>query len=130
MARFEISLLQDCCFTCQGDVGTLTTYTSKQEIIVFLKAWLSDPTSPRQQEHRDRIRCAARMWNLLCPCAKERWERATQSPRLMITGFSLWTMWFLTQRDDLIRTIERQSGVPLLPPIYSTDSLCGAGCDD
>ncbi len=130
MAKVNQTLLQVACFKIQGDFGPLSTYTNRRGKVFFPKIWLSDPTSPDQQSHRDRIRSAAKMWQLLCPCMRYRWEAATKKPRLHLNGYNLWCYWFLTGDSDKIHTIERQSGRTLLPPIFQTDYLCSTCSND
>jgi hypothetical protein len=124
MARTTNSLLDIAGFTIQGDFGPITTYTNKRKKVYFPKIWLSDPTSPAQQAHRDRIRTAARLWQNLCPCQRGRWELATQRCHCHLNGYNLWTFWWLTQDDDKIATIERNSRLTLLPPMWKTDYRC------
>ncbi len=129
MADFVTQVLETMCFAAQGDLGPLTTYTSRKKIIIYLKDWLDDPKSRLQVEHRDRIRDAARAWQRLCPAARLRWERATHHPRLPLTGYNLFTFWWMMRQSEIIQTIEAQSGQSLLPPLWADDTLCSAACD-
>lgn len=127
-------------FTIQGDFGPVTTYTKRSikkrggkrgqhTKVFFPKIWLADPTSQLQQQHRDRIRSAARVWKLLCPCFRKRWERATKKLALHLNGYNLFCFWFLTGDDDKIATIERQSKIQLQPIFFASDYRC-ATCKD
>ena len=129
MATSDYSLLQLTCLKIQGDFGPITTYTNKKNKVFFPKIWLSDPTSELQKQHRDRIRSAASLWQLLCPCMRWRWERATKKLRLHLNGYNLWTFWVMTGDSDKIKTIERNSKLTLLPPIFRTDYQC-TGCQN
>lgn len=111
-------ILQSICFKCQGDVGPLTSYTNKRGIVMFLKAWLRDPASPKQIAHRDRIRAAARNWKAAPISTKQAYERATKKLSLYINGYNMWVCMSMN-RDAraAMPTIERQSGQTLpLPP--------------
>jgi len=127
MATRTNALLQLAALKIQGDFGPITAYQNKNKKVFFPKIWLSDPASQLQIQHRDRIRSAARLWKLLCPCMRYRWEHATLDLKLHLNGYNLWTFWALTGQSEIIHTIERQSGRTLLPPIFATDYLC-AGC--
>lgn len=123
-------ILQGICFKAQGDVGPLTSYTNKKQIVVFLKAWLRDPASPKQIAHRNRVREAARTWKLLCPGCRRRWEIASRKAGTKLNGYNLWVHWIMTGEDTQIEAIERQASHTLLPPIFATDSLCSAEYND
>jgi len=124
MAKTTIDLLQFAALKIQGDVGPISCYTNRLRKVFFPKIWLSDPESLKQKNHRNRVKLAARLWKLLCPCMRERWELATLELKLHLNGYNLWTFWTMTGDADKIRTIERQSGRTLLPPIFKSDYLC------
>lgn len=106
-------------FGAQGDFGPWTCYTATNRgprgIVVFLKAWLKDPTSPAQKAHRDRIRAAAAAWKALTPQARENWEAVTLQLALKLTGYNLFTHYHMVRDTSNIETLERQSGINLLP---------------
>lgn len=106
-------------FAVQGDLGPWTSYTATNRgphgKVLFLKAWLKDPTSPRQKTHRDRIRAAAAAWKNLTQQQRENWERTTIVLSLRLTGYNLFTHWHMIGDDTNIETLERQSGIQLLP---------------
>lgn len=130
MSKPKQFILQGICFKAQGDVGPLTSYTNKRGIVCFLKAWLRDPASRKQIAHRDRVREAARLWQLLCPGCKRRWEIASKKAGTQLNGYNLFVHWVMTGEDSNIEAIERQSGHTLLPPIFADDSLCSAAYND
>ena len=112
-------ILQSICFKCQGDVGPLTSYTNKRGIVMFLKAWLRDPASPKQINHRNRIRACARNWKAASIETRRAYEQATKKLSLYVNGYNLWVCasMNLTGRS-VIPTLERQTGLTLpLPPI-------------
>jgi len=106
-------------FAAQGDLGPWTMYTSKAQgksgIVIFAKAWLKDPTSPRQKAHRDRVRAAAQAWKALTAQQRKNWEAACKKLSLRLTGYNLFTHWHMVGDDTNIETVERQSGIPLIP---------------
>ena len=107
-------------FQVQGDIGPITYYTQfkagKKTIVAFAKVWLSDPTTLRQLNHRNRVRAAAAAWKLLTPQVKADWQRACRKLSLRVNGYALWTFWHMIQDRSTIATIERQSGIQLLTP--------------
>jgi len=119
MAIATPQLTQYLGFAAQGDLGPWTMYTSKamgpHGIVIFAKAWLKDPTSPRQKAHRDRIRAAAAAWKALTPEARANWERTTKVLSIKLTGYNVFTHWWMIGDDKVIETLERQSGIQLLP---------------
>lgn len=106
-------------FAVQGDIGPWTTYTATNRgpngKVIFLKAWLKDPPSTRQIAHRNRVRAAAAAWKTLSQNQREDWERTTIVLSLKLTGYNLFTHWWMLRDDSNINTLERQSGIPLLP---------------
>lgn len=106
-------------FQCQGDIGPMTYYTQfkagKKTIVAFAKVWLSDPTTVRQLNHRNRVRAAAKAWKQLATDKRTDWQRAARKCKLRLNGYALWTYWHMVQDRETITTIERQSGISLLP---------------
>jgi hypothetical protein len=86
--------------------------------VLFPKIWLSDPTSTRQLNHRNRIRRAARDWKLLPTHERNNWLTAARRLSLRTNGYALWTYWHLTQNRPPIETIERQSGIVLITGLH------------
>lgn len=118
MAQNGGFILQSICFKAQGDVGPLTSYTNKRGIVMFLKAWLRDPASPKQIAHRDRIRACAANWKAAPKTTRENYERATKKLSLYLNGYNLWVCASMNlDGRSAIPTLERQTGVTLpLPP--------------
>lgn len=117
-------------FEATGDVGPLTSYTNGRQTVWFLKAWLSDPATLRQKFHRQRLTEAARLWQLLCPGQRRRWEIASRKGGTKLNGYHLWVHWIMTGEDGPIDTLARQTGHRLLPPIFADDTLCTAAYND
>jgi len=119
MSKPGYFILQAICFKAQGDIGPLSCYTNKREIVMFLKAWLRDPASSYQIAHRNRIRACARNWQALSSQDKAKWERVTKVLSLYINGYNLWVCMSMNlEARGALPTLNRQSHIILtLPPI-------------
>ncbi len=127
MARANHMVLAKICIQAQGDLGLFTTYTStklsgrsngakNRRIIFFPKIWLSDPTSRRQLQNRNKWRAAATWWRALQPIERTNWETACRRLYMPLTGYNLFIYWRTAPNSTSdVHTIERQSGVSLLP---------------
>lgn len=117
MATTSRKAITQLCLTAQGDIGEMTTYTGTRttagrRIVFYLKAWLSDPTSIRQQNHRDRIRAAAAAWQRLCPCEKAKWMQATKKAGINFNGYCLFVANHMVPGyARYMDTIRRQTGI-------------------
>ena len=100
----------------QGDFGPYTFYTSKRKGLVFFpRAPPKEPASPWQTHQRKIWTAIADMWTNTTQANRDAWEAASKKLRLSITGYNLW-MWYHCHGDrPTIATIERQSGITLLP---------------
>ena len=100
----------------QGDLGPWTFYTNRRNRLVwFVKAPPLEPPSEMQTRQRNRFRNVAYIWQSLRPPVRSRWQRAAKRARLAITGYNLFTH-YITQLDEpTIHTVERLSGITLLP---------------
>jgi len=104
-------------FNCTGDVGPWTIYTSKRrQLVIGPRTPAMNPPTVTQTIMRNRWRTAAAWWPRLPPGHRELWEEASRRTSLGITGYNLWIWWYAHQDRATIATIERQSGVELLPP--------------
>jgi len=102
-------------FNTQGDLGPYTFYTDKRgQLVFFLKAPPKTPGSPFQLVCRDNMRLAAKFWNALPITKRLAWEAATKRLSLKLTGYNLFTFWFIKGDDNVIRTIEHQSNTALI----------------
>ena len=101
----------------QGDLGPFTTYTQfkggKRSIVLFPKIWLSDPTTLKQLNHRNRIRAAARQWQRLTANDRLQWMTASRRLSFAANGYAIWTWWQMKRDESSLKTIERQSGITL-----------------
>lgn len=118
MALSVINLAPILGLQVQGDLGPITMYTQRKagrrSIVAFPKIWLSDPTSIKQLNHRNRIRNAAAAWMNLSPTQKLNWKLAARKLSLRTNGYATFVTFHMTQDHDFVRTIERQSGITLI----------------
>lgn len=110
------SLLRFLGWNTQGDLGPWTFYTTKQhKMVFFIKAPPHGPPSYLQTLQRQAFRMAAAYWQRHTPTQKAAWENATHVLKLNLTGYNLF-VWYHTAGDRAtIATIERLSGITLLP---------------
>ena len=98
-----------------GDLGPLTSYTSKRGIKVwFLKAPPLKPPSPRQLAQRAKFKVVARLWRAIGEAQRQQWRSAERRGRLVITGYNLFLWYHLGGDPNVIRTIERQTNTTLI----------------
>lgn len=110
-------ILGSCCFKAQGDFGPLTCYTNTKMVVIFLKAWLRDPASPKQIAHRDRIRAAAKNWNDTTETNRRNFERASLKGHTRLNGYNLWVHGSMAiDGVSHLQTLARQTGIVLLMP--------------
>lgn len=103
-------------FNPTGDLGPYTFYTTKRRVvIVYDKAPPLKPATSRQLVRRNRWRAAAARWQLMTTEEREKWKAAAEAARLYIHGYNLFLFWFTTERSRYVRTIERRTGITLLP---------------
>ena len=103
-------------FVTWGDLGGLTMHTCKKgRIIFFLKTYPDKPPTQAQLDQRAKFTAAVEAWRALPPAARARWELATRRLSFTLTGYNLWIHWYLTGDTSAIETIERQTGLDLLP---------------
>lgn len=99
-----------------GDFGPWTFYTSRRSGVVWYpSAPALEPPTPLQQHWRDKFRLAGTIWRNLTDYQREQWHRAEHLAHLSITGYNLFTYYVVTQDATIIRTIERQTGLDLIP---------------
>ena len=104
-----------------GDIGPFTMYTSQRgRPVWFPKSPPLSPPSIRQVSQRNAWRTAALLWRSTPPLEKANWKRAARKVHLKITAYNLFMYWSTTNRRDIIATIERNSGIKLLPIGWTT----------
>ncbi len=118
MRRTE-DLLRYLGFNSQGDLGPWTFYTSKRGALVyFIKSPPLEPPSVLQLSVRNSIRLAAYTWRSLTPQARDDWELVSKRAHLSIHGYNLFVFWLLRQEHAAIHTLERITGIDLIPLEY------------
>jgi hypothetical protein len=99
----------------QGDFGPYTCYTDKRKkLVIFLRAPPRVPASPWQRRNRDRLKAIAAKWRALAPATRCKWSTAATKAHLRISGYNLYTFWQTRRDDQIVRTIEHQTGIHLL----------------
>ena len=99
-----------------GDLANLTAYTaSNGRVVWFPKSPPLKPPSARQIHQRLLFGNAGRGWNLLKQETRDDWKEAAYRAHLHLSGYLLYLVWTLTQDRPAIRTVERLSGITLLP---------------
>lgn len=102
-------------FNPSGDLGPYTIYTNKRGLPVwFLKAPPRQPPSLLQRLNRSRFQAAAWLWVNTPFAERLAWNNAARLAGLTITGYNLFTYYVHTADVDAIKTVERNSGIPLL----------------
>lgn len=112
----ETKVLNYLGFSPTGDLGPLTGYTTKRgRGVWYLKAPPKTPSTPWQTRERNKFRLIALLWNGLPAAQRQDWLSAAGAAKLNITGYNLFVWYQHTQDDATIHTIERQSGITLIP---------------
>jgi len=114
--RLNRSILGVLGWRTQGDIGPWTFYTSRRNhLVYFVKAPPLEPPSPMQTRQRNRFRNAGYAWQSLPPAARARWLLAAKRARLAVGGYNLFTHYFTKHDDATIQTVERLTGLRLIP---------------
>lgn len=102
-------------FSAQGDIGPYTCYQSKRrKLVVYAKAPPKEPPSNKQIYQRNVWRAAALLWRSVPANTRMAWNSAAHAAHLCISGHNLFIFYYTTGRTDILRTIERQTGLALL----------------
>lgn len=103
-------------FNKQGDLSGLTCYTSRRnQVVWFPKSPPLRPPSTEQIQQRNRFRLVAQLWRAQSQVARSNWRRAAKAAALRITGYNFFTYWQLSSDTSAVQTVERQTGINLLP---------------
>lgn len=112
----KTSILKYLGFNTQGDLGPWTFYTSKRKgLVFFTKSPPLEPPTLLQIHQRNKFRLAGYVWRTLPPDVQATWQAAAIAAALRITGYNLFVHWITKQDHEVIHTIERQSGINLIP---------------
>jgi hypothetical protein len=100
----------------QGDLAGWTLYENHLgQVIAFPKAPPKSPPTKWQRIQRSRYVAAAAAWKLLSKETRTNWELATHRLSLGLCGYHLYVHYHVKNDYRAIQTIERQSGLKLLP---------------
>ncbi len=103
-------------FRPTGDLANLTAYTSARgRVVWFVKAPPLKPPSLRQIHHRLLFGNVGRGWRELQKETRDAWNEASRRTHIHLSGYLLYLVWNLVRDLGPIRTIERQSGISLIP---------------
>lgn len=100
----------------QGDLDGITCYRSKRGgIIWYPRAPPLKPPSGLQAAQRDKWKDIIEDWNELPAGTRNAWMDMAVAAHLTIHGFNLYIWWRCHYDDETIRTLERQTGIDVLP---------------
>ncbi len=103
-------------FSQTGDLGPFTVYTSvARSPVWFQKSPPQKPPSRLQIRQRLRFTLAAEAWRNLPATTRQTWKAAAAAAGLYLSGYNLWIFWQIRRDDSIIRTIEHQSKLSLIP---------------
>ena len=98
-----------------GDIGPITTYTSRRrKIVVFDKAPPLMPPTARQLIMRGRWRAAAQAWGAMLQVDRDQWIKVAAAASLSIPGYQFW-IFAQTKPNSrgIVQTVENQTGQTL-----------------
>jgi hypothetical protein len=105
-------------FTISGDVAGLTCYTkSRHRVVAFPAAPPSVPPTDNQRAMRLRFGNAMRAWHALDDPGRQAYRDYAYASKIPMLGHNIWISLCLTHRNDLWKTLCRQSQLPLPFPI-------------
>lgn len=114
--KLDQTILHFLGWNASGDLGPWTFYTSKRKGLVwFLRSPPLSPPSPLQTHQRNKFRITAYIWRSLSPQQRARWNEAQYRANLSVTGYNLFTYYITTGDAPAVETIERQTGLKLIP---------------
>ncbi|HDZ22775.1 hypothetical protein LCGC14_1469940 [marine sediment metagenome] len=100
----------------QGDLDGITCYrSSRGALIWFPRAPPEKPPSELQIWQRERWRAILDDWNALPASTRSDWMLITERASLYIHGLNLYLWWRCSQDDTVIETLQRQTGITVLP---------------
>lgn len=119
MAKTRLALLAlTTSLRISGDVGPLTTYTSKhrRKVAYPIAPPRTPPTAP-QLKQRYMWRTIANDWTRLTTAEKLQWNELAFKAKTNLTGYALFTWAESTANPaPFLSTLQRQASLPSLPP--------------
>lgn len=99
-----------------GDLGPLTIYTNRRgRMTAFPKSPPLVPASLAQRAQRNRFRAIGTLWQTTTMEERHAWQAIADRASLYCTGFNLYLFYHVTRNESAIRTLERQTGITVLP---------------
>lgn len=112
MAQSLEQFLRFCGFNTQGDLGPLTTYTSRRgKLVYFPRAPPKEPASAEQFLQRTKFRMTGNAWRAAAATKRTAWETLSKRANLRVTGYNLFTYWHMTGDNKAIDTLANQTGI-------------------
>lgn len=100
----------------QGDIGPITCYRSaRKPLIWFPKAPPKTPLSAIQAAQVQKWVNIINDWKDLPSAQRANWLAIASKAGLSIQGFNLYIWWRSHQDDTIIKTLEHQTGIDVLP---------------
>lgn len=100
-----------------GDIGDFTVYTDRfGRKTAFPRSPPDKPPSPQQTVQRNAFAAAQSNWSSLTTDEKAALELVTNRVGLCLTGQNLWIHVLLRKADELLVTLEHQTGIQLPTP--------------
>ena len=100
----------------QGDIDGITCWRRPNGAIMwYLQAPPKKPPSALQILQRAKWRTFLDDWNAFPAATRQAWLELATAAHLRIHGLNLYIWWRSTFDDPAIRTLERQTGINVLP---------------
>lgn len=97
-----------------GDLDGLTYYVNKRgNVTWFAKAPPAKPPTRKQTFQRNAFRLVAELWNQQSDAQQAAYDSITRRASLCMTGYNLFVHVELTNDQDTLRTLERQTDVTI-----------------
>jgi len=123
-SRLSLKAIDVCLlgFAIAGDLGGLTIYTNKNGRKIWYDFAPPDkPPSWNQIRQRGRFVQATINWMALTTTQRKEWQRATEICCQCQTGMNAAMSYALRHDEEIVLTIERQSGLTLTRPTIVPD---------
>lgn len=100
----------------QGDLDGITCYrSSRGALIWFPRAPPRKPPSELQEWQRARWRAILDDWLALPAATRANWMAITERASLSLHGLNLYIWWRCSEDDSIIITLQRHTGITVLP---------------
>lgn len=112
MAQSKTGLIKFLGMNAQGDLGPLTTYTSRfGHLVYYPRNPALNPPSEEQTAQRLSMREAAAAWRARTPAERADWTALGFAAHLRITGYNLFTYWQMTGDFETVQTLINRTGI-------------------